>query len=247
MLRSDRTIRSMRAGKLPLSARISFPSVLRGTLFLFLVFSSIAMLYTTARNIRSARTFADQSLERTALAISRTAEAALRANGYRRDEEIQEILSDRVVAYALIAGRNGKILFHTNPGLVGSRLSPEGLVVWAEGGKDAGRRMRLGLPAYEFSYLLRREDGPDELLRLVLHSAQADHIVSDAQGTWWAVGITLSLMWTVGIPHHQDGRHGLGMACSKKIIEGVGGLIELANQEQVAGTVLTIRLPTQGG
>ena len=201
MLRSDRTIRSMRAGKLSLSARIPFPSVLRGALFLFLVLSSIAMLYTTARNIRSARTFADQSLESTALAISRTAEDALRANGYRRDGEIREILSDRVVAYALIAGRDGKVLFHTNPGLAGSRLSPEGLGVWPEGGKDFGRRVRLGtgLPAYEFSYLLRRGEGPDELLRLVLHSARADRIVSDAQGTWWTVGFTLSLMWTVGI------------------------------------------------
>jgi signal transduction histidine kinase len=180
---------------------ISLPFVLRGALFLFLVLSSIAMLHTTARNTRSARTFADQSLESAALAISRTAEAVLTAGGYGRDGEIREILSDRVVAYALIAGRDGKILFHTNPGLVGSRLAGEALAPWPQGGKSHGRRVRLGtgLPAYEYSYAIRREDGPDELLRLVLHSARADRIVSDAQGMWWTAGFTLSLLWTVGI------------------------------------------------
>ncbi len=67
------------------------------------------------------------SLESTALALSSAAENALRANGKGSAGEIREILSDRVVAYALIAGGDGTVLFHTNPRMAGTILPEEGL------------------------------------------------------------------------------------------------------------------------
>jgi signal transduction histidine kinase len=65
----------------------------------------------------------------------------------------------------------------------------------------SGRRITLGtgLPAYEFNSFLHRPDGSPELLRLVLHTAPADRIVSDARRMWWTVGGVLALLWGAGI------------------------------------------------
>ena len=92
-------------------------------LFAFLIISSAAILYTTAQSIRLAESLADQALESTALSLSSSAEMELRAGHGRADDQIRQLFSDRVVAYALIAHEDGKILFHTNPYLVGSVLS----------------------------------------------------------------------------------------------------------------------------
>ena len=174
-------------------------TILRVSLALFLLFSSAAILYTTAQNTRSAQSLATQALESTALALSSSAENALRASQDMASDEIRQILSDRVVAYALIASQDGKVLFHTNPRLAGSYLTPEE-VNWPSGTASGQRiTLRTGLPAYEFNYVLHRTGGADELLRLVLHTTPADHIVSGARRMWWTVGGVLLLLWVVGI------------------------------------------------
>jgi signal transduction histidine kinase len=177
-----------------------FATVLRVSLIVFLLISSAAILFTTARNFQSVQILSTQALESTALALSASAEAALRTAGNEADAEIREIFSDRVVAYALIAGTDGKVLFHTNPRLVGSHLSDQGNQKWPS--KTAGGRrikLRTGLPAYEFNYILHRSDGTAELLRLVLYTTAADRIVSDARKMWWTVGVILILLWIVGV------------------------------------------------
>src|SRR5659263_49614 len=72
-------------------------------LFLFLLLSSTAILYGTAVNTRAVRNLAETSMESTALALSTSAESALRSGGNRAEREVRNILSDRVVAYAMIA------------------------------------------------------------------------------------------------------------------------------------------------
>jgi signal transduction histidine kinase len=178
-----------------------FLTVLRISLGLFLILSSGAILYTTARNDQSAKSLADQSLESTALALSSSAEIALRRGGSGADAEIREIFSDRVVAYALIADEGGKILFHTNPRRVDSILSEEEKGPSWGSQKTSGRRVTLGtgLPAFEFNYPLHLADGRTEWLRLVLHTTPADRIVSDARRMWWVGTGVLLLLWIVGI------------------------------------------------
>ena len=175
--------------------------VLRGALFVFLIISSAAILYTTAQNIRLARSLADQALESTALSLSSSAEMELRAGHGQAGDHMQQLFSDRVVAYALIAHEDGKILFHTNPQLVGSLLSEKGLEEWLRSGKASGGRITLktGLPAFQFNYPLHRPDGQTELLRLVLHTTPADMIISRTQRMWWTVGLVLAVLWTLGI------------------------------------------------
>lgn len=175
--------------------------VLRGALFVFLTISSAAILYTTAQSIRMAESLADQALESTALSLSTSAEMELRAGHGRAGDQIRQLFSDRVVAYALIAHEDGTILFHTNPSLVGSALTEEGLDQWLKSGKASGERITLktGLPAFQFNFPLHRPDGQAELLRLVLHTTPADRIISRTQRMWWTVGLVLAVLWTLGI------------------------------------------------
>lgn len=177
-----------------------FPTVLRTVLIIFLVLSSAAVLYITAQNTLLVRQSADLALESTALSLSSSAEMELRANPGRPGEQIRQLFSDRVVAYALIVAKDGKILFHTNPGLVGSMLREEGIARWLESGRASGRRIQLktGLPAFEFNYILHRPDGRSELLRLVLHTAPADRILAGTQRLWWTVSLLLVLLWIIG-------------------------------------------------
>ena len=99
-----------------------------------------------------------------------------------------------------IVEKDGKILFHTNPGLVGSMLQEGGVEQWLESGRTSGRRIQLktGLPAFEFNYVLHQPDGRAELLRLVLHTAPADRILAGTQRMWWTISLTLMILWIAG-------------------------------------------------
>ena len=175
--------------------------ILRAALFIFLGLSSSAILYTTTQNTRSARALSDQALEGTALALASTLEAELRSGENLGEAHVRRILSDRVVAYALVSDKKGEILFHTNPGLIGNRLTGENLEPWLQSGRAYGRRitLRTGLPAFEFNYPLHLPEGRTEMLRLVIHTYPADQIVLRAQRMWWTVGLVLLVLWSFGI------------------------------------------------
>jgi hypothetical protein len=132
--------------------RFSYPAVVTTILFLFLTILSAAVVYVTIQNDESARTQADQALESTALGLASAAENALRNKMAGSDNEMREIFSDRVLAYALIVDKNGEILFHTNLRLVGSNLHETGIDQWLQSGVPAGRRIALltGIPAYQY-------------------------------------------------------------------------------------------------
>ena len=177
------------------------PAALIAVMFAFLLLSSVAIFYSTAQNTHTAQALAVQALESTAAALSYSAEKSLRESGSIADHEIREIFSDRVIAYGLIAKKDGTILFHTNPRLVGSNLGEKGLEQWLQSGIPSGRRITLqtGVPAYEYNYILHRPDGTAEMIRLVLNTTPVDHIVSQAKRMWWTVGIVLVFLWAVGI------------------------------------------------
>ena len=176
------------------------PAVLRIVLLAFLVVSSSAILYATVMNERTVASLADLSLESIALALSSATESTLRAERSGTEDEVQGILSDRVVAYALIAGKDGTILFHTNPRMTGSRLT-EDPWEWLRSGRPSGRRVLLGtgLPAYAYDYVLHPLRGGQELLRIVLHTTPADRILEGTRRMRWTVAAVLLLLWTVGV------------------------------------------------
>ncbi len=178
-----------------------FLTSLRVGLGLFLILSSAAIFYTTARNYQSAQSLAEQALESTGLGLASSAESVLRHAGSHAEIEFQELFSERVVAYALIAGKGGEILFHTNPRRIGSSLSKEEMGPHWESQKAFGRRitLRTGRPAYEFNAPIHRRDGRTERLRLVLQTTPSDRIVSNARRTWWMGAGVLILLWAAGI------------------------------------------------
>src|SRR5512141_2188029 len=99
------------------------------------------------------------------------------------------------------ARKDGTIVLHTNPGMVGGRIRDAGLGEWLRSGKTFGRRIMLGtgLPAYEFNYLLHGPGEEPEILRLVLPTTHMAPILSDARRMWWTVGGVLVLLWSFGI------------------------------------------------
>ena len=166
-------------------------------LLVFLLLSSGAVIYTTAQNVRSVKSLALQSLGVTAFSLSSSVEGLFQKPGGTSGGALGEVLGDRVVAYALIAGRDGVVQFHTNPGLIGSRLDEPLLDEWFMSEKTVGRMVMLqtGQSAYEYNHLFPGHDGSPRLLRLVLHTATAEQIVAKAQRMWWAVGIILFCLW----------------------------------------------------
>jgi len=192
----------MRPGGPKEKMHLPLTHALRMLLFFLLLVASAAVLYTTAQNARAVRKLAGQSLESTAVALSVATESALRAgpaSGPRGN--VREILSDRVVAYALISRSDGTIIFHTNPSLPGTRISDPPPPGWFGSGNAFGRQITLGmgLPAYEYNYQLQSTGGGDEFLRLVLHATPTDRITKGAERIWWTVGFALLVLWAVGI------------------------------------------------
>jgi two-component system, NtrC family, sensor histidine kinase HydH len=185
----------------PIFKRFNQSTVVITILFCVLIVLTTVIIYITLQNDESARNQADQALESTALGLSSAAENALRNRVTWSDDEMLAIFSDRVVAYALIADKNGRILFHTNQRLVGSNLHEAGIDQWLQSGVPAGRRITLqtGIPAYEYNYILHRPDGTAEMLRLVVNTTPVDYILSRARKMWWTAGAVLFVLWTVGI------------------------------------------------
>lgn len=190
---------------------LNFLNIIRFSLFFFLILSSSAIIYSTYRNFQAVQLLADQALRNTAIALSSTAELALRRQQNKSDSEIQDIFSDRVVAYALIADDKGKILFHTNPKRKGSFLAFEEMVTMKAAQKSSGRRIFLGtgLPAYEFNRPLHLANNTVEWLRIIIHTTPADQVIANARIMWWIGLSVLLLLWIVGILFERVLTHSL--------------------------------------
>ncbi|MHB8765086.1 MAG: sensor histidine kinase [Deferrisomatales bacterium] len=167
---------------------------LRAFLVALLALSTAQVLYVARQDARTGRAVAEKALEATALALSASAERALRAGG--GTEEMRGILSDRIVAYALISDRAGVVRFHTNPGLVGTRLTP----LRERPDRPVGRRVHLGtgVPAYELWYPLHGGPQPEELV-VVLHTTPIDGVAASSRSLHWGLGVMVTLLWATGL------------------------------------------------
>ncbi len=146
------------------------------------------------------RSLAVQSLESVAAGLSRAAGQVLRAEG-SRGVEFRGLFSDRVVAYALLADRDGVLLFHTNTELRGTAFDdPEALGLLAGGGSAARRDvLGTGRPVWIHDQALSAPDGRPALLRIALQTAAADRMLARVGRLWWSVGAVLTLLWAAGL------------------------------------------------
>jgi signal transduction histidine kinase len=172
---------------------------LRAGLAAFIVLVSSVIVLTIYQNSQSARILARQSLESTALSLSVSAENALRLGADSQDR-ISDVFSDRVIAYAFVASKQGKILFHTNRRLAGAQLPESETAAWLSSGTVSSRPVVLGtgIPAYEFNFII--QSGPEpRLLRLALNTYPADAVIARADRMWWAGGAVLLVLWAMGL------------------------------------------------
>ena len=88
--------------------------------------------------------------------------------------------------------------------------------------------------------------GESGLLRLVLRR-QGDRIAIRIEDTGDGIAPeALPKLFTPFYTTRATGT-GLGLAYAKKVVEGMGGTIELKNREGAAGAVFTVLLPRAGG
>jgi len=170
-------------------------------LFFFLLLTTGAIIFTTWQNLRSVRAVADQSIQNLALALSLSVENSLRSQKNPAYDDISRIFSDRIVAYAFIADRDGRIIYHTNPLLIGSFAeNKEQIDALFHSQVPVGRRtaLRTGIPVYQFRYILRLAGGHNEVLELVLNRSASDKVVAEAGQIWWTVAAILAGFWTIG-------------------------------------------------
>jgi len=173
------------------------PGILRFSLFLLLLIFSLAIVFTTNKNVQMVRTLAIQSLTDTAVGLSTAAENALRSMGEKDTSEISAIFSDRIVAYALIATEDGTILFHTNTDRINTKLPALEMKEWISTGTFTSRRIILGtgVPAYEFNFVMYRPGQTPDMLRLVLQTTAADKMIEQAERRmWWITGLLIGLL-----------------------------------------------------
>jgi signal transduction histidine kinase len=165
--------------------------------FAVLLAASAGVLSSTYIADRAVRALALLSLENTARGISLAAEQVLRAED-GQVVQFERLFSDRVVAYALIAGADGTILFHTNPDLRGTLFDDPAAFSRLAAGTTASRRALLGTgrPALLFDRLLQQPAGRPALLRLALHPIETDRMTERAGRLWWSVGAVLILLWS---------------------------------------------------
>lgn len=173
-------------------------TVIRIALAALIALGGLAVVYATAESLRTARELGDRALEGSALAISSSVERALRSG--KSSDEVRTILSDRVVAYALIADSRGKVLFHVNPELEGETV-PDFTHGNGPPEKPRGEKLTLGLgtPGYEYDYPIRLEDGEPLTLRVVLHLGSLDTLDEQGRRLWLIIAGVLLLLAGAGV------------------------------------------------
>jgi signal transduction histidine kinase len=188
----------------PPMRRVSAGNALRSVralpVFLVLAVASAGIVSATFLAGQAMRSLADQSLESTAVGISRAAGRVLREGGIA-GVELRGLFADRIVAYALLADGDGMLVFHTNPDLRGTAFEDRGALGLLAGGAAAGRRAELGTgrPVWIHDHVLRTPDGRAVLLRVALQTADADRMLARIDRLWWSVGAVLALLWAGGL------------------------------------------------
>lgn len=147
-------------------------------------------------NYRSSRPIAEGMLRGLGLALVSTIETL--ANQDPALGLLRRVNSPDI-AFFSVTDKSGMQLFHTNPELIGSPLSPP---AWAADFDQHGireRRTTLGTGEEVFEFLAPvHADGRTLLLRLVLHTYQADTVVRRAKTGLAALGVLLAAGWVMG-------------------------------------------------
>lgn len=148
------------------------------------------VLWFAVTNYRSAGPVARSLLKGMSLSLGQAIETvATHDPTFRRLGDF----SSRDVAYFSLLDSNGRIRFHTNPGLIGQEVGDRSYLAVAASGQISDEMVRLGTGEVVFQTQQQLHlPGEMLILRLSLHTWQADQIIQRAR-----TGLILLLTLTV--------------------------------------------------
>jgi len=157
---------------------------------------SLGLIAVTLLNYRTAVRVADETLRNRGVSIGLELAAEARSRGDRDAAALQGLVGEqhrREVAFLAVMDRDGTVLAHSNPRLVGTRIEDPALRSVSETGQLTGRLVTLGTgeEVYELTLpfhvpppglggLLDTRQPRYRVLRLALHTAPARQIVHHA-------------------------------------------------------------------
>ncbi len=186
-------------------ARLPVRSLLAAVLLL-----SLGLLAVTLLNYRTAVRVAEETLRNQGVSISLELAAEARARSAWEGPALQGQVTEqhrREVAFVAIIDRDGTVLAHTNPRLVGAPLEDAAFLSVRETGQLLGRMVILGTgeEVYELTMPFHVPSGGPgaktdanqprfRILRLALHTAPARQIVHQAQAQVIFVGVLVLVL-----------------------------------------------------
>lgn len=155
------------------------------------------LLWFAFANCRSARPVAQGYLRGMALSLGQAVESIA-----SRDPSLK-LLSDftsKEIAYFSVLDRNGIIRFHTNPDLIGGRVEDQRYQPVFDTQVVTEERVTLGTgeTVFESQQQLHLKREP-LVLRMALHTWQADQIIKRARASGGMIFVLLLLSWLGGL------------------------------------------------
>jgi two-component system sensor histidine kinase HydH len=200
---------------------------------------SAAVLWFAVAAYRSADPVARAILQGLALSLGQAIESVA-----MRDASLQQLTEfrSRDIAYFAVLDQQGRFRFHSNPDLIGEHADDQRFARLFDVPELAEERIQLGTGEliYETQQQLHLP-GEILVLRLALHTWQADQIIQRARTNLTMVLVLLSVAWLLGVASYRLVRR------DQRRSE------ELARQEQLAqlgslGAVMAheVRTPLAG-
>jgi two-component system, NtrC family, sensor histidine kinase HydH len=202
----ERTSEAGRSRK-PASARSRRPPL--RSLLITVLLLSMGLIIVTGINYRTAVRVAEETLRNQGTDISLELAAEARSQGTRDAAALQALLGGqhrREVAFLAVIDRDGSVLAHTNPRLVGSQITDPAFRKVVQSGQLAGEMVTLGTgeEVYELTVPFHvpppgmgRFDSQQprfRVLRLALHTHPARQIVYHALIEVVLVGVVVLLL-----------------------------------------------------
>ncbi|SNB45703.1 nitrogen regulation protein NR(II) [Geobacter sp. DSM 9736] len=157
----------------------------------FGILLTLALVWFSMSNYRAASPLAEESLRGIALSITAAVESAAAS-----DHGLLSLanLRTRDLAFLSIVDRNGRIRFHSNPDLIGTKADDVRYGKMLGSGRSVDGRvlLRTGERAYEFLAPVHLPGGTT-LLHLTLHTYRADAVVRRAR-----LNISIILLLLIG-------------------------------------------------
>lgn len=184
-------------------------------LLVTVILLSLGLAFVTAVNYRTAVQVAEETLRNQGVGLSLELAAEARSRGERDAAALQALVAEqqrREVAFLAIMDRDGAVLAHSNPRLVGTRIEDSALRSVAETGQLTGRLVTLGTGEEVYELTVPFHVPPPgivgqfdtrqprfRILRFALHTAPARQIIHHALIQVALVGVMVVVLLGVSL------------------------------------------------